>query len=1071
MSSIDVDAVMGSLRDFQRATARWVFSRMFDEDDPALRFLVADEVGLGKTHVAKGVVAQVIDHLGTIGDERHDIVYICSNSAIARQNLRKLVPKGVPLLDSVDRLTMLPIADLDREHPVNLLAITPGTSLNFGWSTGKKEERALVYTVLRELWGTEHFPARARWLFWAGADTWGADGLERARKDYVHRIRPGMNRFEEEIENVDRQRISRGEPSIGDAFDELVAGLAYQRSFPEELKRLRASFLGDMRRVLATVGIAMLDPDLVILDEFQRFKDLLDPDADSWAAQLARRLFDHVDASGRPTRSLLLSATPYRMYTLADEGEDDHYRDFLSTAAFLLGDDAAVEALAHDLRELRLSLGQRGGLDAAAERCRAIEHRLRRVMARTERLAATPDRSGMLDDRGQIVDIRPIDLAGYMHIGDVAEAVEHHDPVEYWKSSPYLVNFLDGYKLRASIDETMATRPDLARSLAAGGAGLLDWDAVDRLEPIDPQNPRLRWLINDLDSAGAFDVLWLPPSLPNHQMSKAYQRAADNGLTKRLIFSGWKVVPKAVSALVSYESERRAFGTKSSVRYTDDYSKRGSRRLDFSMRDGRPANMTSFLLVWPSAALASLGALAEASPDLPTSVVVDSIRQRVEAALVGLDMDAPETGRVDERWYWAAPLLLDELLLPKAIDDWFSGETVQDDWTRDDSSQGEGRGDRAGTAFRGHIDTAWSIFSDESEPLGRAPDDLADVLVEIALGSPAVCALRSIARVADVDLADPAALRAAARAAWGFRSYFNAPDVTAQVERLHEGPDAPYWRKVLDHCLGGDLQAVLDEHLHVLRDWIGYVDLDDDNRIKFVSEAGARLAECLDVQTSSVTVDLPRLEGDGAVLQPASMRCRMAVPFGTQKLADASGEARVESISRAFNSPFWPFVMTSTSVGQEGLDFHLWCHAVVHWNLPTNPVDLEQREGRVHRYKGLAVRRNLAHVLGSAVAAEQGDRWERMFDLGRSDGSEMVPMWVYEGGPARIERHLPVLPFSRDAAQLPRLRRTLAAYRLAIGQPRQEELLDLVAEVHGSDLDAALDLLRIDLSPPSADED
>ena len=72
------------------------------------------------------------------------------------------------------------------------------------------------------------------------------------------------------------------------------------------------------------------------------------------------------------------------------------------------------------------------------------------------------------------------------------------------------------------------------------------------------------------------------------------------------------------------------------------------------------------------------------------------------------------------------------------------------------------------------------------------------------------------------------------------------------------------------------------------------------------------------------------------------------------------GEARVESVSNAFNSPFWPFVLTSTSVGQEGLDFHLWCHAVVHWNLPANPVDLEQREGRVHRYKGHAIRKNLA---------------------------------------------------------------------------------------------------------------
>ena len=31
-------------------------------------------------------------------------------------------------------------------------------------------------------------------------------------------------------------------------------------------------------------------------------------------------------------------------------------------------------------------------------------------------------------------------------------------------------------------------------------------------------------------------------------------------------------------------------------------------------------------------------------------------------------------------------------------------------------------------------------------------------------------------------------------------------------------------------------------------------------------------------------------------------------------------------------------------------------HRLIHWNLPGNPVDLEQREGRIHRYKGSAPR-------------------------------------------------------------------------------------------------------------------
>jgi len=183
---------------------------------------------------------------------------------------------------------------------------------------------------------------------------------------------------------------------------------------------------------------------------------------------------------------------------------------------------------------------------------------------------------------------------------------------------------------------------------------------------------------------------------------------------------------------------------------------------------------------------------------------------------------------------------------------------------------------------------------------------------------------------------------------------------------------------------------------------------------------------------------------------------------------------RAESLSRAFNSPFWPFVMASTSVGQEGLDFHLWCHAVVHWNLPANPVDLEQREGRVHRYKGHAVRRNVADARGEALTAEGvaagEDPWRRLFDMAvpaTADGGEMVPYWVFHQGPAKIERHVPVMPFSHEAAALPRLRKALAAYRLAFGQPRQEELVEFLgADRSDEDLLQLASRLRIDLSPP-----
>lgn len=42
---------------------------------------------------------------------------------------------------------------------------------------------------------------------------------------------------------------------------------------------------------------------------------------------------------------------------------------------------------------------------------------------------------------------------------------------------------------------------------------------------------------------------------------------------------------------------------------------------------------------------------------------------------------------------------------------------------------------------------------------------------------------------------------------------------------------------------------------------------------------------------------------------------------------------------------------------------------IMHWNLPSNPIDLEQREGRINRFKCLAIRQNVAGQYGESVRA------------------------------------------------------------------------------------------------------
>lgn len=285
------------------------------------------------------------------------------------------------------------------------------------------------------------------------------------------------------------------------------------------------------------------------------------------------------------------------------------------------------------------------------------------------------------------------------------------------------------------------------------------------------------------------------------------------------------------------------------------------------------------------------------------------------------------------------------------------------------------------------------------------------------------------------------------------RSRLGRPESQGAVRLAYPDPRLAYWRAALRYAVDGGLQAVLDEWVHVLRGGGGVS----------VFEVVDAMASALALRTSVARANLYDGEDD------LRLRTHLAMRFGRQVSADEKGLDREDVVRRAFNSPFWPFVLASTSVGQEGLDFHSYCHAVVHWNLPGNPVDLEQREGRVHRYQGHAVRKNVAAAHAKGVLTEGSvDVWAGMFARAaqvRPEGmSEINPAWVFSGGSA-IQRIVPQHPLSRESARYRRLVRTVATYRLAFGQPRQEDLLRLVGDGTDGSEASDLDWACIDLEP------
>lgn len=1053
----ELSGVRAGLKDFQRATVDYVFSRLYGADDPTIRFLVADEVGLGKTLVARGLIARVIEHLqDTV--KRIDIVYVCSNADIARQNIIKLNVTGHDDFALAPRITLLPTRLHDLNKPdaagrakVNFVSFTPGTSFDLGNRSGIYYERVLLRHLLERAWGAKALAGAGTInLLRAGA---GHEGFKRAVREFERDSVDDTlaDAFVQVLKRHDADAARERAPTLEERFSDLRQRMTRARTRRlQRDTRDQLALLGELRRMLARSCVETLEPDLVILDEFQRFKHLLDRNHE--AGELAHDLFNFKEA-----RVLLLSATPYKMYTVAEDVTDDHYADFLTTLGFLYDNEQRLRGFERDLSAYRELLLDGAAHDRSTLRRRRgrVERQLREVMVRTERLASTPDRNGMLIERLPATTLSADDVRSFVTLDHLSSDLEAGDVLEYWKSTPYLLNFMEDYKLGQAVQHAADEGRHAELSQATHGIASIDWQAHETYRPLQAGSPRMRALFDEVIASDAWKLLWIAPSLPYYKLGGAYRNADAAAFTKRLVFSAWAAVPRSIAALTSYEAERRIMrpGRARGPQNTAAARERVRRLLVFSRSKGRLTGMPVLALIHPSPTLArladplELAATYETVPEPRTVLNQARALAREELApLVG-----KRTGPSDPRWYWAAPFLLDDRA-DHAHTEWLERWNATQAWTGPDGAES--------TALASHIQAVLELIyaerTDARSDLGAPPRDLAEIVAQLAVAGPGTCALRCLARHEHGErrLDDERLRNGAARLAWGLRSLFNLRETTYLVR----DSKTPYWQAVLRYALDGCLQAVLDEYAHVLEEW------EDTQGI------AETMHQVLTLRRVTYGVRELDLNDPDEPIKRRSMGGRFALRFGDER-TDDGGESRRSHVRVAFNSPFWPFVLATTSVGQEGLDFHLYCHAVIHWNLPANPVDLEQREGRVHRYKGHAVRRNLAHSVGrEAVRALSGAPWEWMFEEGgrrRTLGeSDIVPLWVYTDGEARIERVVPALPLSREIARLEALKRSLVAYRLAFGQPRQEELVAyLRSRFSAEEIDELKTELRIDLSP------
>jgi Helicase conserved C-terminal domain len=873
---------------------------------------------------------------------------------------------------------------------------------------GRKEERAFLKVLLERTYPTFARDLDADMLRLSARGSW-----DWAVADAERRLTPMPPHLHQRFREALAAEF--GEP-VGAMLD-----LAVHGDTDRKIKALKpTSFVGRLRRSLALATLRHQPPDLVILDEFQRYRQILDEkDTDP----LLKALLEP-EGSTAPPAVLLLSATPYRLLTtrweeargalahaqlleliefLAGPGVRERAKTLFSDFGDKLRDIAAQTDVGRP--ELKVEIAQ------AARLRDELRGLLTPVMSRTERdsVASVDPLAGtqFLD-----ADPSPEDFQVYRHLVDSFPEQMRYEALPYWSSVPLPAQSL-GPRYAAWKRANIKAAPKLTR---------MTRERRNRLSaPTAWPDAKLRAL-SSVAPPKLLSLPWVAPSLPWWPLGGGWKSLAPD--PKVLMFSRFRATPPSVAALLSFGVEAQCL-PKNHGGYEKAY-----RRRRFKLAAVPGPVMAAF---HPSPWL-----IRNTNPLMKAGATLSAVRKDVRRQiLAALPKGIVERNTVKARGrHRSIARILASIERTAGIAD----QSVID-WN---SAIGDDRA--AQSAVR-----KWR----QAQPIDRlSPAELSD-LVDYAIGAPGVALGRALRRH-DPTILDPARYPELIQPSWqGLRAYLDNPVILSSL------PGKSAVDQVMGAVVDGGFESVLDEHF-----WL---------RAQNLQGGAAGLAN--DLQSSlGLRAGSFSFHGIGGTPHKIAVRCHVAVPFGdaeTGPVLKLEGGAvqvapvRPDEVRRSFNTPFWPHVLATTSVGQEGLDFHPWCSHVVHWDLTSNPLDLEQREGRIQRYAGLAIRRRLAAVLRDEVLRDptmsDGSPWRCVQrHAERSvDASGLGPWWVLDG--AEISRHVFERPFGRDMARFAQLREQRMIYRLALGQPNQEDFIHVLSR-GGAATRALLQPLVLDLS-------
>ena len=1107
-----IKKAIAGLKDFQLETVNYTIEQFFEHNKT--KMLIADEVGLGKTIVSRGIVAKMYEKhiLSKNKSKPFNIVYICSNQAIAKQNIEKLNifygENGEQVIDyssSDDRISALAYEPkiLTNKFKFRIKAFTPATSFDQKTNVGRSDERILLYRLLVNHSSFSDKKNSLKWLLkgnrFMNDSNWekaieDANLFEAGKKQKHHNlgnyrsIRKDL--YSKFIKALKQKVAIENFKAIYNHFDIkeektalfLLEKICSERiqinNYSTKFKHFRA-IINLLRIKLSECCKEYLEANLFILDEFQRYNKLIkSKQSDEPGIELARQILNKEGA-----RVLMLSATPFKPYTNEFDhlNGEHHHKEFENVLRFLLKGESEIfwedfesnrKAFFNQLRHISTL---KDDFDSAIQTKENLEKIYRSCIARTERMLVSKDKDAMMKNNIHVLKISKEDIFDFIQFDKIIQHLnETHKsklaiPIEYAKSCPYPLSFLTNYQHKKKLEEHYKDDKVLQKLVNSSKDNWLDFNLIQHYKPLYSTkskvipNAKIRLLLDETIDKEGWKYLWIPPSLPYYEMRGAY--ANSKGYTKTLLFSSWKMVPRMVASIVSYEAERLSVGKLlQKTNRTDTYFVK--KRYPFPLltfktvgEEKALSGMNNFMLNYPSI---YLSALYDSAQNINENKTLHQIKTelglKIKSNLLALNVF--EFGSEDgdwQKWSWFSVLLLDKNHENNdQLQAWLNSKLVDD--IAVDVEDSENKEDKS--SKNKHFEEIKKVVCKNEIPkLSKLTPELfqsiVDFLVDLCLGSPSNAAFRAFDKLYDNSIEKK--LDESYQVGSGFISLFNKPESIAVIQLNTNQKE--YYKSTLEYCIDGNIQSLLDEYFYMLK---------DSNSVRDSKQLAETITDILLIRSSPLEIgNIKNLKTEKK--DKNRIRSHFALDFGEQKITSAKANRQI-NIREAFNSPFRPFVLASTSIGQEGLDFHFYSKKIVHWNLPSNPIDFEQREGRIHRFKGHVIRLNVADKYKNLLDDKHLNVWDHLFEIAsqveKSNSDfpcDLIPCWHLETEDhLKINRIVPLYPFSKDIDKYQKLLKVLAYYRFTFGQPRQDELIEILEDGADSKL---INELLINLSP------